>query len=112
MLDEADFSNTEYMIRRGWRKWSDEELFEDPQDQKRKVLLLCPLSDFPNVADGTRMCSITGEFVVKGTDYIDDDTRGGVMAFGVLVESVVIPDLKKKYRSIDDPPEPNPKKTV
>lgn len=111
MLDNSDFTNSEYLIRRGWRMWSQEELFEDG-DGKRKVLLLCPLSDYPNVPSGTAMYSITGEKKVKGTDYIDDDTRGGCMAFGILVESVTIPDPKKKYRSIDDPSELNRGETV
>jgi hypothetical protein len=33
--------------------------------------------------DGTVLRSISGEVVVKGRDYIDDDTRAGRTAYGL-----------------------------
>lgn len=72
-----------------------------------RMLLLCPLSDFKNIPNGTVMTDICGGSAVKGQDKFDMDTKGGVLAFGILLENIIVPDEKKKYRSIDDPSEPN-----
>jgi hypothetical protein len=101
MFDASDFTveNSEFLIRlirRGWRMWSENDKYDG------KLLLLCPLSDFENIPDGTIMMNIFGGSVTKGVDKIDDDTRGGLMAYGILFEKVNVPDPNKKYRSIDD----------
>lgn len=64
-------------MERGWRDWT------KPSDGL--TLLLCPAADFDNVSDGTEMVSISGRKVVKGQDYIDDDTRAGLLAYGIVV---------------------------
>lgn len=48
----------------------------------RELELLTPegLSRLP---DGTILYDIFGEQVIKGHDYIDSDTRGGYLAYGV-----------------------------
>lgn len=47
-------------------------------------LLLVPLHFYEKIPDGTVLTSINGKKVVKGRDYIDGDTRGGAIAFGIL----------------------------
>lgn len=47
-------------------------------------LLLIPLSMFDCVPDGAVLTSIMGDKKVKGKDYIDNDTRGGLLAYGVV----------------------------
>lgn len=44
--------------------------------------LLTP-KEFAALPDGTVLVSIMGERVVKGRDAIDDDTRGGYLAYGL-----------------------------
>jgi hypothetical protein len=102
MLSAEDFTvqNSEFLIRRGWRMWSDKDLFDG------KMLLLCPLDDFDNVPDGTVMYDVFGDSAVKGKDKIAKDHKGGTLAYGILLENINVPDEKKKYRSIDDPSEP------
>ena len=64
---------------RGWRMWTQ-------PDENGLVLMLCPLVDFDNVPEGTTMVSISGGKYVKGQDDIDDDTRAGLLAYGVVVK--------------------------
>lgn len=47
------------------------------------IILLTP-AQLLAVPDGTVLYSIMGEKVIKGKDYIDDDTRGGYLAYGFL----------------------------
>ena len=70
-----DFFNAtaEQLEERGWMRWSNGD-----------TLRLCPETDFPNVPDGIAMYSISGTVHVKGRDYIDDDTRGGILAYGLI----------------------------
>ncbi len=74
-----DFSTvtTDELLQRGWRWWT-----------KESGVLLCSAVDFDNVPDGTIMTSISGRVVRKGVDYIDDDTRFGCLAFGVVRSDV------------------------
>jgi len=51
-------------------------------DDDRELVLLT-LNEFDSLPDGTELTCIDGEVVVKGRDYIDDDTRLGHMAYGV-----------------------------
>lgn len=39
--------------------------------------------EFEAFPEGFEFISISGEHAVKGKDYIDDDTRGGCLAYGV-----------------------------
>lgn len=38
---------------------------------------------FEGFPDGFEFISISGEHAIKGTDYIDDDTRFGLLAYGI-----------------------------
>lgn len=51
-------------------------------DQDHKLLLLTG-DEFAALPDGTELTCIDDEIVVKGRDEIDDDTRGGCLAYGV-----------------------------
>lgn len=39
--------------------------------------------ELEQLPDGIELTSIMGKKVVKGRDYIDDDTRGGHLAYGI-----------------------------
>jgi hypothetical protein len=75
MLTKEQLSDKNYLLGRGWRMWANTV----------PVLYLCPASDYEYVPDGTIMVSINGKEYIKGKDYIDDDTRGGLLAYGVLI---------------------------
>ena len=45
--------------------------------------LLTP-EQYANLPDGVSVISISGEVKVKGTDYIDGDTRAGYLAYGLI----------------------------
>lgn len=57
-------------IARGMRSWDGN-------------LYLIPLVDWKNWPEGCKVTSILGETKVKGKDYIDEDTRGGLLAYGI-----------------------------
>jgi len=57
----------------GWGRWNDET-----------ELHLCPLAQLPDLPDGIALHSISGAVAVKGRDPIDDDTRGGFIAYGII----------------------------
>ncbi len=46
-------------------------------------LWLFTLVEFKQLPDGIELESIIGDKAIKGKDYIDDDTRGGYIAWGV-----------------------------
>ena len=46
-------------------------------------LYLIPLSDYDNWPNGCKLTSINGDTCIKGKDYIDQDTRFGLLAFGI-----------------------------
>lgn len=48
------------------------------------IIRLVTPAEFSGIPDGTELYCIDGRKVIKGTDYIDDDTRLGCMAFGYL----------------------------
>ena len=52
----------------------------------RVIHLLTP-EEFTQLSDGTEVISITGDIKIKGKDYIDDDTRRGYLAFGLLAKT-------------------------
>ena len=49
-----------------------------------RVIRLLTLDDLKYTPNGTELISIMGERVVKGQDYIDLDTRGLFIAYGLL----------------------------
>lgn len=65
---------------------SNPEIFADsiPQELLGKRVLLQTPEEFAQLPDGTELYSIMGKRAVKGVDEIDDDTRGGHLAFGIL----------------------------
>ena len=52
-------------------------------DRADKLWLLTP-DELAIVPDGTVLVSISGTTATKGVDYIDDDTRAGLLAYGLL----------------------------
>ena len=48
-----------------------------------KLYLLTP-EEFAQLPDGTELESISGNVKIKGKDVIDQDTRWGYLAFGVV----------------------------
>lgn len=61
------------LLELGWVRWNDET-----------DLYLCPLAQLPDLPDGIALHSISGAVAVKGRDPIDDDTRGGFIAYGII----------------------------
>jgi hypothetical protein len=59
------------------RKWSDEN-----------DLWLLTEQEYNELPDGTVLECISGEIATKGKDYIDMDTRGGCIAYGLTPELV------------------------
>ena len=61
----------------------------DPRTEGRKwgdaadLWLLRP-EHLPQIPDGTVLVSVRSETAIVGVDQIDDDTRGGYLAWGVL----------------------------
>jgi len=51
-------------------------------DEDHKLLLVTP-EELAALPDGTELTAIDDEIVVKGRDEIDDDQRGGHLAYGV-----------------------------
>ena len=54
-------------------------------DADHKLCLLT-LQEYNDRPDGTLLECIDGEQLVKGQGYVDDDTRGGHLAWGVIGE--------------------------
>lgn len=75
---EEDFMNffttltVDKALSYGFREW-DNGLYLIPE---------CFLEFLPN---GLELKGISGGKVVVGKDYIDDDTRGGLIAYGVVI---------------------------
>ena len=59
-------------------------------------LMLIPLTMLNTIADGEALVCIDGTTSVKGVDKIDDDTRGGLLAYGFLSAN---PRMTKKEAS-------------
>lgn len=68
------------------RLWSDES----------NLWLLTP-EEFLEVPDGTVLLSISDDTVVKGKDYIDDDIRFGVIAYGLTPTMAESQGLMDKF---------------
>jgi hypothetical protein len=48
-----------------------------------ETLHLLTEAEFNQLPDGFKLKCIDGTYAIKGTDYIDMDTRGGHIAFGI-----------------------------
>lgn len=51
---------------------------------KESNLYLLTLEEFKQLPDGIELTSIGGDTVIKGKDYIDDDTRFRHLAYGIV----------------------------
>jgi len=54
-------------------------------DSDHKLCLLTP-QEYSDLPDGTLLECIDGEQLIKGQGHVDDDTRGGHLAWGVIGE--------------------------
>lgn len=74
-MNAEDYFNItrEQLEAMGWPAWSE-----------IAGLRLCPAREFDKLPNGIAMWSISGAVKVKGRDYIDDDTRGGCIAYGLI----------------------------
>ncbi len=72
--------------RQRQQRWSSRH--DDP------LWLLTP-AEFGWLPDGTTLICIDGHRVVKGVDSIDQDTRGGYLAFGLLESQIILEKEKK-----------------
>ena len=70
------------------RLWSDEG-----EDR----LWLLTEEEFKEVPNGTVLISINNEPTVKGKDYIDNDTRFGVLAYGLTPTMAESQGLMDKF---------------
>jgi hypothetical protein len=66
-------------------------------DEERSLYLLT-LEEYVSLPDGFQLTAIDGEKVVKGSSYIDMDTRMGCMAYGVSHPSALIPIVHDEKR--------------
>ncbi len=53
----------------------------------RFIFLITP-EQLSSLKDGTKLINIFGQTFTVGIDNIDDDTRGGYCAFGLLEEMI------------------------
>lgn len=61
-----------------------------------KLWLLTP-TEFADLPPGVRLQCIDGDIVTVGTDYIDQDTRFGCLAFGLTKELVEEQSLTNEF---------------
>jgi hypothetical protein len=72
--DRIENISTKTLLDMGCQWWSTDQ----------GLLLLTPAVLKEHVAVGTVLTSINNEKVIVGADYIDDDTRYGLLAYGIL----------------------------
>lgn len=53
------------------------------KDEGKNSLFLFTMKEFRQLPNGIELECIDGEKKIKGTDYIDDDTRFGHIAYGI-----------------------------
>lgn len=51
-----------------------------------KNLWLLTLEEFNQLPYGVQLQCVTGLTVIKGLNFVDDDTRGGCLAYGLTKE--------------------------
>lgn len=57
---------------------------ESKEESKDENLWRITPEQFEDLPEGTELTSISGDKVIKGKDYINQDTREGYLAFGFL----------------------------
>jgi hypothetical protein len=62
------------LLNIGFRIWEDD------------TMLLIPIRFLHKIPDGTKLKTIMGKTKIKGIDYIDKDTRWGVLSVGIVQE--------------------------
>jgi len=67
-----------YLTTLGWGHWA-----------SGNPLRLCPVDQWKAVPTGMRVVCISGASKVVGRDYIDDDYRGGMLAYGIVPGEVM-----------------------
>lgn len=60
------------------------ETKDKPSIPEGSTIELLQPAELETLPDGTVLYDINGVKAVKGTDNIDDDTRGGFLAYGIL----------------------------
>lgn len=63
------------LFKEGFRDWGDESI---------PGLMLIPLEIYDKIPNGTKLTSIDGKTGIKGKDAIDTDTRGRLLAWGLI----------------------------
>lgn len=81
------------MMRAPWELDAKPNIFKPSEDQPGIIIELVTPQEFASLPDGTALISISGSVHIKGRDYIDDDTRGGMLAYGVIREDQSNRDL-------------------
>ena len=56
-------------------------------DEEKTLWLVTP-EEFAKLPNGFQLTAIDGDKVIKGKDYIDNDTRMGHLAFGASREAI------------------------
>lgn len=51
-----------------------------------EIINLIHIDNYKDIPNGTELYDIFGKKYIKGKDYIDNDTRGGYLAFGILIK--------------------------
>lgn len=74
-LEEIKQMTVSQAEARGMVRWNEES-----------GLYLIPLRDWKNWPNGIQVTSILGNTKIKGQDYIDEDTRAGLLAFGIMIK--------------------------
>lgn len=75
----------EELVANGYAKWKiGKGGFAPGVGMDGKVIYLVPESKYNKLPKGTELYSINGKRVIKGKDKIDDDTRGGYLAYGIM----------------------------
>lgn len=62
-----------------------------------ETLWLLTPDEYAALPDGTNVMCIDNEIAVKGTDYIDQDTRFGCIAYGFTKELVASQNLDHEF---------------
>lgn len=77
--------NTIQLVTMGFQRW-------DSPDANNKVLMLIPGVWLKSIPNGLELESINGSRVIYDSEakqgdpgYVDDDTRGGYLAYGIRV---------------------------
>lgn len=73
-------NRTKWTVQHPTFKWGNEDR-EPVLSEGTELSLITPV-EFATLANGTELFDIFGRSYMVGTDKIDDDTRGGFLAYG------------------------------